>query len=167
LQAQQAQQQAQAAQQQAQNAEQEKEQTRARLMNQLNQVLETRDSARGLIVNMPDVLFDINKSELKPTARERLAKVAGILLAYPDIRVEVDGYTDSTGTVDFNQQLSQQRADSVRTYLTSKGVSNNSITTQGFGPNNPIASNDTASGRQQNRRVELVLSGASIGGQTQ
>jgi len=167
LQAQQAQQQAQAAQQQAQNAEQEKEQTRARLMNQLNQVLETRDSARGLIVNMPDVLFDINKSELKPTARERLAKVAGILLAYPDIRVEVDGYTDSTGTVDFNQQLSQQRADSVRTYLTSQGVSNNSITTQGFGPNNPIASNDTASGRQQNRRVELVVSGASIGGQTQ
>lgn len=165
LQAQQAQQQAQQAQQQAQSAEQEKEQTRARLMNQLNQVLETRDSARGLIVNMPDVLFDINKSDLKPTARERLAKVAGILLAYPDLRVEVDGYTDSTGTADLNQQLSQQRADSVRTYLTSQGVSSNSITTQGFGMNNPIASNDTASGRQQNRRVELVVSGASIDGQ--
>jgi outer membrane protein OmpA-like peptidoglycan-associated protein len=167
LQAQQAQQQAQAAQQQAQSAEQDKEQTRARLMTQLNQVLETRDSARGLIVNMPDVLFDTGKSELKPTARERLAKVAGILLAYPDIRVEVDGYTDSTGTVDFNQQLSQQRADSVRTYLTSQGVSSNAITTQGFGPNNPIASNDSASGRQQNRRVELVVSGASIGAQLQ
>lgn len=167
LQAQQAQQQAQQAQQQVQSAEQEKEQTRARLMNQLNQVLETRDSARGLIVNMPDVLFDTGKSELKSTARERLAKVAGILLAYPDIRVEVDGYTDSTGTVDFNQQLSQQRADSVRTYLTSQGVSSNAITTQGFGENNPIASNDTASGRQQNRRVELVVSGASIGARLQ
>jgi len=167
VQAQQAHQQALQAQQQAQNAEQEKEQTRARLMAQLNQVLETRDSARGLIVNMPDVLFDTGKSELKPTARERLAKVAGILLAYPDIRVEVDGYTDSTGSLDFNQQLSQQRAEAVRTYLTSQGVSNNSITTQGFGPSNPIASNDTAIGRQQNRRVELVVSGPSIGAQMQ
>ena len=167
LQAQQAQQQAQQAQQQAQNAEQEKEQTRARLMNQLNQVLETRDSARGLIVNMPDVLFDTGKSDLKPAARERLAKVAGILLAYPEIKVEVDGYTDSTGSVDFNQQLSQQRADAVRTYLTSQGVSSNAITTQGFGENNPIASNDTVSGRQQNRRVELVVSGAAIGAQMQ
>src|SRR5581483_10384646 len=115
----------------------------------------------------PDVLFDTGKSELKPTARERLAKVAGILLAYPDIRVEVDGYTDSTGSLDFNQQLSQQRAEAVRTYLTSQGVSNNSITTQGFGPSNPIASNDTAIGRQQNRRVELVVSGPSIGAQMQ
>jgi outer membrane protein OmpA-like peptidoglycan-associated protein len=167
LQAQQAQQQAQQAQQQAQTAEQEKEQTRARMMSQLNQVLETRDSARGLIVSMPDVLFDTGKADLKPTARERLAKVAGILLAYPDIKVEVDGYTDSTGSVDFNQQLSQQRADAVRTYLTSQGVSSNSITTQGFGENNPIASNDTPSGRQQNRRVELVVSGAAIGAQLQ
>jgi outer membrane protein OmpA-like peptidoglycan-associated protein len=114
-------------------------------------------------VSMPDVLFDTGKADLKSTARERLAKVAGILLAYPDIHVEVDGYTDSTGSLEFNERLSQQRAESVRSYLTSQGVNQSSVTTQGFGPNNPIASNDTVSGRQQNRRVELVVSGSSIG----
>jgi outer membrane protein OmpA-like peptidoglycan-associated protein len=175
-QAQAAQQQAQAAQQQAaqqaqqaeqarQQAEADKAQMRARMLQQLNQVLETKDTARGLIVNMPDVLFDTGKADLKATARERLAKVAGILIAYPDIHVEVDGYTDSTGSLEFNQRLSQERADSVRSYLASQGVQQGSITTQGFGPSNPIASNDTASGRQQNRRVELVVSGGSIGGQ--
>ena len=96
-------------------------------------------------------------------ARERLAKVAGILIAYPDIRVEIDGYTDSTGSLEFNERLSQQRAESVRSFLASQGVNSSSITTQGFGPSDPIASNDTAAGRQQNRRVELVVSGSSIG----
>jgi outer membrane protein OmpA-like peptidoglycan-associated protein len=167
LQAEQAQQQAQSQVQQAeqarQQAENDKQQMRARLLEQLNQVLQTRDSARGLIVNMPDVLFDTGKSELTPAARERLAKVAGILIAYPDIKVEVDGYTDSTGSLDFNERLSQSRADSVRIYLQSRGVKSDSITTQGFGPNNPVASNDSVSGRQQNRRVELVVSGESIG----
>src|SRR5262249_38739204 len=104
---------------------------------------------------------------LKSTARERLAKVAGILISYPDIRVEVDGFTDSTGSLEFNERLSQQRAESVRNYLGSQGVNQSTITTQGFGPNNPIASNETASGRQQNRRVELVVSGGSIGQATQ
>src|SRR5271165_3255022 len=173
-QAQQAQQQAQLAQQQAQQraqqaeqarqqAENDKAQMRARMLQQLNQVLQTRDTARGLIVNMPDVLFDTGKADLKSSARERLAKVAGILIAYPDIRVEIDGYTDSTGSLELNQRLSQERADSVRNFLASQGVSSPSITTQGFGPSAPIASNDTASGRQQNRRVELVVSGSSIG----
>jgi outer membrane protein OmpA-like peptidoglycan-associated protein len=151
------------AQQQAQQAENDKAQMRARMLQQLNQVLATRDSARGLIVSMPDVLFDTGKADLKPTARERMAKVAGILIAYPDIRVEIDGYTDSTGSLEFNEQLSQQRADAVRSYLSSQGVNSSSITTQGFGPSQPIASNDTAVGRQQNRRVELVVSGSSIG----
>jgi len=160
-----AQQQAQAAQQQAQQAESDRQQMRARLLEQLNQVLETRDTARGLIVSMPDVLFDTGSANLKPTAKERLAKVAGILIAYPDIRVEIDGYTDSTGSDAFNMQLSEQRSESVRSYLSSQGVSQNVITTQGFGESNPIASNDTASGRQQNRRVELVVSGESIGAQ--
>jgi outer membrane protein OmpA-like peptidoglycan-associated protein len=160
---QQASQQAQQADQARQQAENDKAQMRARMLQQLNQVLATKDSARGLIVNMPDVLFDTGKADLKPTARERLAKVAGILLAYPDIRVEIDGYTDSTGTLELNERLSQQRAESVRIYLSSQGVSSSSITTQGFGPSQPIASNDTAAGRQQNRRVELVVSGASIG----
>jgi outer membrane protein OmpA-like peptidoglycan-associated protein len=149
--------------QQAEQAESDKAQMRARMLQQLNQVLETRDTARGLIVNMPDVLFDTGKADLKPSARERLAKVAGILIAYPDIHVEIDGYTDSTGSLEFNERLSQQRADSVRSYLSSQGVNSSAITTQGFGPSQPIASNDTASGRQQNRRVELVVSGSSIG----
>jgi len=166
-QAEQARQQAEQAQQQAeqarQQAENEKEQMRARMLQQLNQVLETKDTARGLIVSMPDVLFSIAKADLKETARERLAKVAGILIAYPDIHVEVDGYTDSTGSLEFNEHLSQERADSVLNYLVQQGVNAGTITTRGFGPNDPIASNDTAAGRQQNRRVELVVSGASIG----
>ena len=164
-QAQLAQQQADAARQQAQQAENDRQQMRARMLQQLNQVLQTRDSARGLIVSMPDVLFDTGSANLKATARERLAKVAGILIAYPDIRVEIDGYTDSTGSDDFNMRLSQERSDSVRTYLSSQGVSQTAITTHGFGESNPIASNDTAAGRQQNRRVELVVSGQSIGTQ--
>jgi outer membrane protein OmpA-like peptidoglycan-associated protein len=162
-QAQQAEQARQQAEQARQQAENDKAQMRARMLAQLNQVLQTRDSARGLIVNMPDVLFDTGKSDLKSTARERLAKVAGILIAYPDIHVEIDGYTDSTGSLEFNERLSQQRAEAVRSYLASQGVNLSTITTQGFGPSQPIASNETASGRQQNRRVELVVSGSSIG----
>ncbi len=162
-QAQQAEQARQQAEQQRQQAENDKAQMRARMLQQLNQVLQTRDTARGLIVNMPDVLFDTGKADLKSSARERLAKVAGILIAYPDIHVEIDGYTDSTGSLEFNERLSQQRAESVRSYLASQGVNSASITTQGFGPSQPIASNDTAAGRQQNRRVELVVSGSSIG----
>jgi outer membrane protein OmpA-like peptidoglycan-associated protein len=160
---QQAEQQRQQAEQARQQAENDKAQMRARMLAQLNQVLQTRDSARGLIVNMPDVLFDTGKADLKPSARERLAKVAGILIAYPDIHVEIDGYTDSTGSLEFNERLSQQRAEAVRSFLASQGVNSASITTQGFGPTNPIASNDTPLGRQQNRRVELVVSGSSIG----
>jgi outer membrane protein OmpA-like peptidoglycan-associated protein len=160
---QQAAQQAQQAEQGRQQAEADKTQMRARMLQQLNQVLATKDTARGLIVNMPDVLFDTGKADLKAMARERLAKVAGILIAYPDIRVEIDGYTDSTGSLEFNEQLSQQRAESVRNYLSSQGVNSSTISTQGFGPSQPIASNETAAGRQQNRRVELVVSGSSIG----
>jgi outer membrane protein OmpA-like peptidoglycan-associated protein len=162
-QAQQSEQARQQAEQARQQAENDKAQMRARMLQQLNQVLQTRDTARGLIVNMPDVLFDTGKADLKSSARERLAKVAGILIAYPDIRVEIDGHTDSTGSLEFNERLSQQRAESVRSYLSSQGVNSSAITTQGFGPSQPIASNDTAAGRQQNRRVELVVSGSSIG----
>jgi outer membrane protein OmpA-like peptidoglycan-associated protein len=132
-------------------------------MGQLNQFLQTKDSARGLIVNMPDVLFNLNSASLKPAARERVAKVAGILIAYPDIHVEVDGYTDNTGSLGYNQQLSQQRADTVRTYLIQQGVPQSSIKAKGFGPNDPIASNETPQGKQQNRRVNLVVYGQSIG----
>jgi outer membrane protein OmpA-like peptidoglycan-associated protein len=160
---QQASQQAQMADQARQQAEAQTNQLRARLLQQLNQVLQTRDSARGLIVSMPDVLFDTGKANLRSEARERLAKVAGILLAYPDIRIEIDGYTDSTGTLTFNERLSRERAAAVESYLSQQGVAGTSMTTQGFGPDNPIASNDTSAGRQQNRRVEMVVSGGSIG----
>jgi outer membrane protein OmpA-like peptidoglycan-associated protein len=136
---------------------------RERLREQLNQILETRDSARGLIVSMPDVLFDTSSANLKSTARERLAKVAGVLIAYPDMHIEVDGYTDSTGDPLTNQRLSDERAAAVQAYLSQQGVSASSIAVHGFGEANPIASNDSAVGRQQNRRVELVVSGQSIG----
>lgn len=161
----QAQQQLQQSQQQAQQAQAEKEQVRQRLLGQLNQVLQTKDSARGLIVNMPDVLFNLNSANLKPDARERLAKVAGILIAYPDLKVEVDGYTDNTGAAEYNQQLSQQRADTVRGYLVQQGVPDGAVQAKGFGPNDPIASNESPEGRRQNRRVSMVVTGQSIGAQ--
>ena len=157
--------QAQEAQQRAQSAETQQQQLRQQLRDQLNQILATRDTARGLIVSMPDVLFDTGSANLKPTARERLAKVSGILIAHPDIKVEVDGYTDSTGDPVFNQKLSQERASAVQSYLSQQGVPAGSISIHGFGEANPIASNDSAAGRQQNRRVELVVSGESIGNQ--
>ena len=155
--------QAEQAQQRAQQAESNQAQLRQRLTAHLNEILATRDSARGLIVSMPDVLFDTGSANLKPTARERLAKVAGILLAYPDMRIEVDGYTDSTGNPMFNERLSQDRAASVQSYLSQQGVSSSAMSIHGFGEANPIASNESVEGRQQNRRVELVVSGQSIG----
>lgn len=146
-----------------QKAEAEKAEMRARLLQQLNSILVTRDTARGLIATMPDVLFETNKYILRPGAREKLAKVAGILLAYPDLRLEVDGHTDSVGSDAYNQQLSEKRAASVRDYLVQQGIPIASVSTQGFGKTQPIASNATAAGRQQNRRVELVVSGEVIG----
>lgn len=136
---------------------------RAQLSEQLNKILETRDSARGLIVSMSDVLFDTGKFTLKPGAREKLAKVAGILIAYPGLNIEVGGYTDNVGGDDMNQTLSEHRATSVRDYLVESGVTTNSVTAKGFGNSSPVASNDNASGRQVNRRVELVVSGDAIG----
>jgi len=146
-----------------QQAEKEKQDLRARLLQQLNTVLATRDSARGLIANMSDVLFKSGRFELLAGARERLAKVSGIVLAYPSLRLSVEGHTDSVGTDDYNQQLSERRAEAVREYLIQQGISSDSVTASGFGKTAPVASNDTPEGRQQNRRVELVLSGDAIG----
>jgi outer membrane protein OmpA-like peptidoglycan-associated protein len=154
--------QAQQAQLQAAQAEKDKAALRARLRQELNTVLQTRDSARGLIMNMSDVLFEFGKYTLKPEAREKLAKVSGILLSFPGLTLEVDGYTDNVGSDEFNQTLSEERAGAVRDYLVSQGVPSSSITTKGFGKTNPIASNDTSDGRQENRRVELVVSGDAI-----
>jgi len=146
-----------------QKAEAEKAQLRERLRQQLNLILETRETARGLIVNISDVLFDFNKYTLKPGAREKLAKVGGILLAYPGLKIQVEGHTDSVGTDEYNQKLSEARAGSVREYLTGQGVAGDAVTAVGFGKADPVASNDTAAGRQKNRRVEMVVSGAPIG----
>jgi outer membrane protein OmpA-like peptidoglycan-associated protein len=154
---------AQQAQMNSQQAEADKLAMRARLSEQLNRILQTRDSARGLIVSMSDVLFDTGKYSLKPGAREKLAKVAGILLAYPGLNIEVGGYTDNVGGDGMNQTLSENRAASVRDYLVQQGVASTSVSAKGFGNTLPVASNDNSSGRQQNRRVELLVSGEAIG----
>jgi len=147
----------------AQDAVRDREELRAKLLQQFNLILETRDTARGLVVNMSDVLFDSGQYTLRPLAREKLAKISGIVLAYPTLMLAVEGNTDSVGTVEFNQTLSERRAESVRTYLTRQGVPEGSTTAAGFGKSRPIASNDTSDGRQQNRRVELIVSGEVIG----
>ncbi|MGH9605575.1 MAG: OmpA family protein [Terracidiphilus sp.] len=173
-QARQAQQQAeQNAQRAEQNAEQARagqeqsaqqtEQMRERLREQLNRVLQTRETARGLIVNMPDVLFATNRYNLKPDAREKLAKISGILLAYPGLQVHVEGYTDSTGAEGYNLTLSDERAKSVADYLIAQSVPSTDISATGYGESDPIASNSTSAGRSENRRVQLVVSGAAIG----
>jgi outer membrane protein OmpA-like peptidoglycan-associated protein len=144
-------------------AEAEKTELRAQLFTQFNAILKTRDSARGLIVNMSDVLFDTGKYTLRPLAREKLAKVAGIISGHPGLRLDVEGHTDSVGGDDYNQRLSEQRGAAVRDYLTRQGMATSSVTAKGFGKTQPVASNDTAAGRQQNRRVEMVVSGEVIG----
>jgi outer membrane protein OmpA-like peptidoglycan-associated protein len=146
-----------------QQAEKEKQDLRARLLAQLNTILSTRDTARGLIANMSDVLFKTGSFELLPGARERLAKVSGIVLAYPSLHLQIEGHTDSVGTDEYNQGLSEKRAGAVRDYLVQQGIAADSIEARGLGKTQPIASNDTPEGRQQNRRVELVLSGEAIG----
>ena len=151
------------ARQAAAKAEAEKAQLRAQLLQQFNAVLQTRDSARGLIVNMSDVLFDTGSADLKPGAREKLAKISGILLAHPGLTLQVEGHTDSVGTDEFNMELSGRRADAVRDYLAQEGVAASTMTAKGFGKTQPVASNDTPEGRQRNRRVELVVNGDAIG----
>jgi len=143
--------------------EAEKVELRTQLLKQFNAILQTRDTARGLIVNMSDVLFDTGKFSLRPLAREKLAKVAGIVSGHPGLKLDVEGHTDSVGGDDYNQRLSEQRGASVRDYLTQEGMAASSVTAKGFGRTQPVASNETAAGRQQNRRVELVISGEVIG----
>jgi len=151
------------AQQGEHRANSDKAAMRVQLSEQLNRILETRDSARGLIVSMSDVLFDTGQFTLKPGAREKLAKVAGILIAYPGLNIEVGGYTDNVGGDAMNQKLSENRAGAVRDYLVEQGVTINSVSSKGYGNTLPVASNDNSAGRQENRRVELVVSGDAIG----
>ena len=150
---------------QTQAAQREKQQLRARLLEQFNRVLPTTDTPRGLVVNMGDVLFDTGKADLRPDAREALAKLTGIVLNYPTLHLTIEGHTDSTGSAEYNQTLSEKRADGVRDYLVSQGLDVGSLTAQGLGVNNPVADNGTAAGRQKNRRVEIIVSGEVIGTQ--
>jgi outer membrane protein OmpA-like peptidoglycan-associated protein len=147
----------------AEQADRERASLRDQLRQQLNQVLETRESARGLIVNLSDVLFDTGSATLKPATREKLARVAGILLSQPELKLQIEGHTDSVGEEFYNQRLSENRATSVRAYLVSQGIPASAVGTAGFGEGQPVASNDTPAGRQQNRRVELIVNGDSIG----
>jgi outer membrane protein OmpA-like peptidoglycan-associated protein len=147
----------------AEEANREKDALRAKLREQLSFILETRETARGLIVNLSDVLFDTGSATLKPEAREKLARVSGILQAYPGLSIAIEGHTDNVGTDEYNQQLSERRAASVRGYLVQNGIANGTVTATGFGEGQPVAENTTASGRAQNRRVELVVSGDPIG----
>jgi outer membrane protein OmpA-like peptidoglycan-associated protein len=149
--------------QQLQQAVRDREELRARLLQQFNAILTTRDTARGLVVNLSDVLFDTGQYTLRPLAREKLAKISGIVLAYPDLRLAIEGNTDSVGSEAMNQALSEKRAGAVLDYLARQSIPAASMTSRGFGKMQPIASNDTAEGRQQNRRVELVVSGEVIG----
>lgn len=147
----------------AERARQAAERLRAQLLEQLNRILETKDSPRGLIVTMADVLFDTGKYDLRQQTREKLARLSGIILAHPGLNLEIEGHTDSTGGDKLNQNLSEQRAAKVRTYLIEQGLSGDSITSKGFGKTMPVADNSTAAGRQLNRRVEIIVSGEAIG----
>jgi outer membrane protein OmpA-like peptidoglycan-associated protein len=149
--------------QQLQQAVVDREELRAKLLQQFNAILATRDTARGLVVNLSDVLFDTGRFTLRPLAREKLAKISGIVLAYPDLKLAIEGNTDSVGSDAMNQTLSEKRASSVMDYLAQENIPAGSMTSQGFGKTQPVASNDTAEGRQQNRRVELIVSGDVIG----
>jgi outer membrane protein OmpA-like peptidoglycan-associated protein len=144
-------------------AEKDRHDLRAKLLNQFNMILDTRDTDRGLVVNMGDVLFDIAKYTLRPVAREKLARLAGIVISHPGLRLESEGHTDSIGSDEYNQKLSEQRAEAVRAYLIEQGVPEPAISSLGFGKTIPVAPNETAKGRQQNRRVEIVISGEVIG----
>ena len=147
----------------AEQARHAAEALRAQLLEQFNRILDTRDTQRGLVINMADVLFDTGKFDLRPIAREKLARLAGIVLAHPGLNLDIEGHTDSTGSDELNQKLSDQRANAVRKYLVEQGLVETSLIAVGFGKSMPVADNSTAAGRQQNRRVEIIVSGELIG----
>ena len=147
----------------AERARRAAEELRAQLLQQLNQILETKDSPRGLVVTMADVLFDVGKYDLRPATREKLARLSGIVAAHKGLQLDIEGHTDSTGSDELNQTLSERRAAAVQSYLTQQGLAAESVTAKGFGKTMPIADNLTAAGRQQNRRVEIIVSGEVIG----
>jgi outer membrane protein OmpA-like peptidoglycan-associated protein len=147
----------------AAQAEKEQQQLRAQLLAQLNSVLQTVDTPRGLVVTMADILFASGKYELSQDANLKLARLSGVILAHPGLKLRIEGYTDSTGSEDFNLKLSGQRANTVQTFLVQQGLKQDDVTSAGEGQANPVSGNDTAAGRQQNRRVEIIVSGEAIG----
>jgi outer membrane protein OmpA-like peptidoglycan-associated protein len=150
-------------QQEAEKAQRDAAALRTQLLEQFSRVLETTDTPRGLVVNMGDVLFDTGKYNLKPEAREKLAKLSGIVLAHPGLHLAVEGHTDNVGSDEFNMKLSDQRANTVRDYLIQQGLAADSVTAEGLGKGMPAADNSTPTGRQKNRRVEIIVSGEVIG----
>jgi outer membrane protein OmpA-like peptidoglycan-associated protein len=144
-------------------AEEDRAKLRKQLLEQFNTILQTRDTTRGLIVNISDVLFDTAQYSLTPGAREKLAKVSGIILGHPGLKIAVEGHTDSVGGDEYNMKLSENRANSVRSYLVAQGIDAANVTARGYGKTKPVADNNTAAGRQQNRRVEMVVSGEILG----
>jgi outer membrane protein OmpA-like peptidoglycan-associated protein len=144
-------------------AEEDQARLRQQLLDQFNQILQTRDTTRGLVVNMSDVLFDSGRYTLKPSAREKLARLGGIVLSHPGLNLEVEGHTDSVGGDEYNMRLSENRANTVREFLVTQGINPANVTAKGFGKTMPVADNSHAAGRQMNRRVELVISGTIIG----
>jgi outer membrane protein OmpA-like peptidoglycan-associated protein len=153
----------QAAREEAARAQAQTAALRAQLLKQLNEVLQTTDTPRGLVVNMADVLFETNRYALSSDAQLKLAKLSGIIQAHPGLNLAIEGYTDTTGTPDYNLKLSQQRADAVRDFLVSQGLSADAISSKGLGQADPVADNGTAAGRKLNRRVEIIVSGEVIG----
>ena len=147
----------------AERARRQAEALRAQLLDQFSRILETRDTPRGLVVTMADVLFDVGKYDVRPATREKLARLAGIVLAHQGLRLEIEGHTDITGSDEFNQKLSEQRAITVQSFMVQQGLLADAVAARGFGKTMPIADNANAAGRQQNRRVEIIVSGEVIG----
>lgn len=131
---------------------------RARSLEQQLEDLKARQTERGMVLTLGDVLFDTGRAELKPGARRTLDQLATFLRENPQRTVQIEGYTDSTGSDQLNQSLSQRRADSVRSALLDRGIAIERVAARGLADANPVASNGTAAGRQQNRRVEIVIS---------
>jgi outer membrane protein OmpA-like peptidoglycan-associated protein len=148
---------------QAAAATQSASELRANLLAQFNKLLPTKDSPRGLVVNLGGVNFPSGKADLSVNAKERLSRFSGLVAAHPGLKFQVEGHTDNIGETTLNQKLSQTRAEAVRDYLVQQGVSAESITAEGLGDADPVASNNTSEGRAQNRRVEIIVSGDVIG----
>lgn len=153
-------------QEEAERIRRERDEARERMRSALSVVVETRETARGLVVNLPDILFDVDKATLKPQAREVLSKVCGILSVAGGYNLSIEGHTDSTGGDEHNQKLSERRAQSVYDYLGGCGMTTTAMASKGFGETQPMADNNTNEGRQKNRRVEIVIADAATAAAT-